>query len=103
MSNVAYTTTPLDFLVSPVTFDAGGPSTLVGATVRVDARNTKSGVKVAGTATVVSATSMRCTFSAGSLAVGDWEVQPWVSTGGVTQVILLDPADALWHLKPGAF
>lgn len=98
MSYVTYTSADLDFLVSPVAFDAGGPTTLVGATVSVDAINAQTGAKYHGTATVTSATSMRCTFDAGSLPAGRYEVQAHVTIGNADQVI----SASIWTVKPGA-
>ena len=98
MSYVTYTSADLDFAVSPVTFDDGGPTTLVGATVSVDALNLTTGLKYHGTATVTSATSMRCTFNAGDLPAGRYEVQAHVTIGSVDQVI----SASVWTVKPGA-
>lgn len=95
---VTYTSGDVDFLVSPVTFDAGGPTTLVGAAVSVDAINLATGTKYHGAASVTSATSMRCTFEAGSLPAGRYEVQAHVTIGSADQVI----SASLWTVKPGA-
>lgn len=98
MTYVTFTTADLDFAVSPVTFDAGGPTTLVGATVSVDAINTTTSAKYHGTASVTGATSMRCTFEAGALPAGRYEVQVRATIGSADQVI----SASLWTVKPGA-
>lgn len=98
MIYIAYTSAPLDFLANPVTFDAGGPTTLVGATVRVDAINDVTKAKTAGTATVVDADTCRCTFAAGTLPAGRYDVQLLATISGVSQVICA----SLWTVRPGA-
>ena len=98
MSYIAYTSAPLDF-TSVVSFDAGGPTTVVGATIRADAINTKTGAKFAGSATVVDATHIRSVFDAGSLPVGVYEIQIKVTIGGAEQVL---EKPSLWTVRPGA-
>lgn len=94
----AYTSTSLDFLVDPVTLDPGGPTTLIGAVVRVDALNLSTKAKVAGLATVITATSVRCFFAAGDLVAGRYEVQLRATVGSVSQII----SETTWAVKPGA-
>ena len=97
--NVGYTSEPLDLRLT-VTFDAGaGATTLSGGTLRVDASNTKSGVKIGGTAAITGSTTARLTFDAGSLPVGVYEVQALATPSGApAQVVYADR----WHIKPGA-
>lgn len=96
---VAYASAPLDF-VCQVTFDAGaGATTLTGGAIRVDAINDKSKAKVAGTATILTGTTARCTFAAGSLPPGNYEVQVLATPIGATAQVVSASA---WHVKPGA-
>lgn len=98
MSNIAYTSEPLDFLLT-VDFDPGASvSTLIGATVRADAISDR-GTKVTGSASVIDATKLRVTFAAGALSVGRYEVQVLVSPPGVAAQVV---SSELWIVKPGA-
>jgi len=95
----AYEATGIDALVT-VTFDtAPGATTLSGATVAVNARNTVTGTKYAGTATVASATTIRCTFAAWAIPTGTYSVQVRATpTGYSAQTV----ADATFMIKPSA-
>lgn len=100
MSNVAYTTAPLDFLATIAIDPASGVSTMIGAAVRVDALNISTGVKTTGTATVAGATTIQGTFAAGVLPVGEYEIQVLATPPGkLAQVVSTDR----WQVKLGAF
>lgn len=74
MSNPAYEATGIDALVT-VTFGAlPGASTLTGGAVAVDAINLETKIKVPGTATIASATTIRCIFGPWILAAGIYAV-----------------------------
>lgn len=91
--------TGIDALVT-VTFDAlPGATTLSGATVAVNARNAATGTKYAGTATVASSTTIRCTFAAWALPAGTYSVQVRATpTGYGAQTV----ADVTFVVKPSA-
>lgn len=87
----------IDFLCSPVTFDSlTGATTLTGATVAVDAINSATRAKITGTANVVSANSIRCTFAPWSLAVGQYSVQVRAKPAGYAEQTI---ADEVWWVK----
>ena len=98
MSYTAYTSEPLDFAVA-VTFDAGGPSTLVGGTVRADALNLDTGARASGVATIQGAASIRATFAAGALPAGRYEVQVIATPSGAAAQVV---SASLWTVKRGA-
>lgn len=95
----AHEATGIDALVT-VTFDtAPGATTLSGATVAVNARNIATGTKYAGTATVASATTIRCTFAAWALPAGTYSVQIRATpTGYSAQTV----ADVVFAVKASA-
>lgn len=75
MTQTTFEADGIDVLISPITFDPGTATTMVGAVVKAYALNTKTGAAITGTATVVSATSIRATFASGTVPAGLYEVQ----------------------------
>jgi hypothetical protein len=95
----AHEATGIDALVT-VTFDAlPGATTLSGATVAVNARNTVTGTKYVGTATVTSGTTIRCTFAAWALPAGTYSVQVRATPSGYSAQTV---ADATFVVKTSA-
>lgn len=75
-SYTAYEATGIDGITEEIVFDAlPGATTVTGATVAVDAVNTVTGTKYAGTATVYSSTRIRFVFAAWALPEGTYRVQ----------------------------
>lgn len=82
-----------DWLIDPITFDsAAGATTMVGATVAVAAINAATEVKVAGSAAVVDATSIRATFAGWALPAGRYSVQVEATPSGYAKQIIADCA-----------
>ena len=93
-----YFSVPFTFTVSPITFKDTAINTIVGGAVRVDATN-EDGTKVAGTATIASATSITCSFAIGALAVGEWSVQTMATPiGGAADIV----SEITLTVMPGA-
>ena len=98
-SETSYSEEPVDFICT-VTFDtASGATTMVGGAVQVDARNITTGARVSGTASIASATTIRCTFAAGALAAGVWEILVLATPSGYSAQVV---AAIKWTIKAGA-
>lgn len=89
----------IDLLVSPISFDPGTASTMIGAVVKAYAKNTKTGQAYAGTATVVSATSIRAIFTPGSIPEGLYSVQVIATPDGYQPQTIYDEQ---WRVKASA-
>ena len=96
----SYTSEAISYVVEVTIDPATGVTTMVGATVRVDAINIETAQKVAGTAVVTDATHIKCTFVAGALAIGPWDLQTLASPpANLPQVVKA----VRWRVKSAAF
>jgi hypothetical protein len=93
---VAYTAETLTFDASPVTFDAAsGVTTLVGGAAEVSAK-TAAGASVTGTATIIDADTIRCTFAANSFTVGRAKIQVRATPLGFAEQTVLE---SIWDIR----
>lgn len=93
---VTYTNDVLTFDASPVTFDAAsGVTTLVGGAAEVSAK-TAAGASVTGTATIIDADTIRCTFAAGAFTAGRAKIQVRATPLGFAEQTI---QETIWEIR----
>lgn len=81
MTEVSHLVDGIDFQCT-VVFDPGTASTFVGSVLKVYAGNIATDVVYTGSAFVVSATVIHCTFAGGTIPVGQYAVQVIATPAG---------------------
>jgi len=86
----AYEATGIDALITVAFGPLPGATTLTGGTVAVDAIHLITRAKVTGTATIASATTIRCTFDPWDLVAGLYSMQTRAQPLGYSEQTVSD-------------